>query len=404
MIRNLLPFLLLLFVFGCELKLKEHKFPSPVDTSDKTIATQEKNTYVISNHLIIDNEFDGARFNDLKIKNDSTVSLTTKPENEPINSSPWYALRVVSNDSSSISTLTIDIEYDEAHKHRYWPNMSFDRTNWTRMDSTQVQIATDTLTTSIKLDLTADTIWVAAQPIVSSSDVYAWCERLAKETNVSYETAGESLHGKSLPYLRIGNGSKAIIILSRQHPPEVTGFFALQFFLDEILNHSLSEPFLGEHSLLVYPLMNPDGVDLGHWRHNAAGVDLNRDWAYYRQPEVRNVANHVINTLNKHTLVPVLGLDFHSTWYDIYYTTDRTIATSNQSFTDDWFAYIEANIEGYKVKDAPSALRAPVSKGWFVSQLNIPGITYEIGDNTPLEFNRKKSAVAAEGMMKVLMK
>ena len=31
--------------------------------------------------------------------------------------------------------------------------------------------------------------------------------------------------------------------------------------------------------VLAFPLMNPDGVDLGHWRHNAGGIDLNRDWS-----------------------------------------------------------------------------------------------------------------------------
>ena len=42
--------------------------------------------------------------------------------------------------------------------------------------------------------------------------------------------------------------------------------------------------------VIVYPLMNPDGVDEGHWRHNTGGIDLNRDWAHYNQPETRQVA------------------------------------------------------------------------------------------------------------------
>ena len=39
--------------------------------------------------------------------------------------------------------------------------------------------------------------------------------------------------------------------------------------------------------------MNPDGVDLGHWRHNANGVDLNRDWSYYNQPEIKQAVNFI---------------------------------------------------------------------------------------------------------------
>jgi hypothetical protein len=30
---------------------------------------------------------------------------------------------------------------------------------------------------------------------------------------------------------------------------------------------------------------NPDGVDKGHWRLNDGGVDLNRDWGPFTQPE-----------------------------------------------------------------------------------------------------------------------
>ena len=37
----------------------------------------------------------------------------------------------------------------------------------------------------------------------------------------------------------------------------------------------------------VVPLANPDGVEQGHWRHNAQGVDLNRDWDRFQQPETR---------------------------------------------------------------------------------------------------------------------
>lgn len=387
---------------ACNSQLTTHQFPRPVDTSDKEISLQKKETRRINKYLTIDNAFNGARFSDLIIHNDTAISISTKPENEPINSSPWYALRLIS-ERESTSTLTIQINYPVNHKHRYWPNISIDGESWSRIDSTIVRISDDSLKTTVTLEISSDTTWVSAQPIIASQHVNAWCKQMMLNEHVDYSTAGTSLLGRELPFLKIGSGAKAIVIFSRQHPPEVTGFLALQFFLDEIVSNNLSNDFLREYSLLVYPLLNPDGVDLGHWRHNAAGVDLNRDWAYYRQPEVNAVANHVVKTLNEENLEVVLGLDFHSTWYDVYYSTDRSLEVKNLAFTDKWFQHLEANIEGYKVKDAPSGLRSPVSKGWFVSQFNAPGITYEIGDNTSLEFNKKKSKVAASGLMKIFL-
>ncbi len=396
----------LIFITGCltvncQSQLKKHSFPRPVDTSDKEIVYQEKDIFQISKNLTIDNKFDGARFNDIIIHNDSMVSIWTKPENVPINSSPWYAFRLIFSGEQSQENITINIHYPEKHKHRYWPNISVDQKNWSRIN--QYSISEDSLQIEIRLSLSSDTTWIAAQPIVSSTTVNVWCDSLSLDDRVNLSHAGFSLLGRHLPYLKIGSGRKTIVILSRQHPPEVTGFFALQFFIDEILKNEVSEDFLKEYCMLVYPLLNPDGVDLGHWRHNAAGVDLNRDWAYYRQPEVNAIANHIVNTTNNENLEVILGLDFHSTWYDIYYSTDRSIETKNKEFTDDWFQYIETNLEDYKIKDAPSGLRSPVSKGWFVVQFNVPGITYEIGDNTSMEFNKEKSSVAAQGLMKILL-
>ena len=55
----------------------------------------------------------------------------------------------------------------------------------------------------------------------------------------------------------------------------------------------MSHDFLTKYRILAFPIMNPDGVDLGHWRHNAGGIDLNRDWSKYHQPEIKNVIRFI---------------------------------------------------------------------------------------------------------------
>lgn len=45
--------------------------------------------------------------------------------------------------------------------------------------------------------------------------------------------------------------------------------------------------------------MNPDGVDNGHWRHYAGGIDLNRDWANFNRPETRAVKTFMENKIKE---------------------------------------------------------------------------------------------------------
>jgi len=86
------------------------------------------------------------------------------------------------------------------------------------------------------------------------------------------------------------NSKKALLIISRQHPPEVTGFIAMKSFIETIAGDSeQAKVFRQKFKVYNVPLMNPDGVDNGHWRHNMGGIDLNRDWQAFNQPETRAV-------------------------------------------------------------------------------------------------------------------
>lgn len=51
----------------------------------------------------------------------------------------------------------------------------------------------------------------------------------------------------------------------------------------------LAMEFRKHFVIKAFPMLNPDGVVNGHWRHNAMGVDLNRDWQNFNQPETRAV-------------------------------------------------------------------------------------------------------------------
>ncbi len=386
--------------------LKAVEFTTKIDTEDKNINYQEKKTYISkSASVYISNEFDGARLNGVKELNDSTSIVFFSPENTPINSSPYYAFKAWANKQK---TYYFKFKYPEGFEHRYIPKVKV-KGRWSVIDTSRIKKENTVVT--IKLVLDSDPITVAAQEVHSSKTVKKWIENIVKNKTdfIDVSSTGKTILGKNIPVLAISKGETkgkdVILLLTRQHPPEVTGYFAFQSFLETLLSESdLANRFLEKYHVLAFPIMNPDGVDLGHWRHNAAGIDLNRDWAKYNQLEIKRAVSYISKVLRKNNAKLVLGLDFHSTWYDVFYTNKKRAGTSLPNFINDWFKGLEENISEYKVNEKSSNSTKPVSKGWLLYGHNATGITYEIGDETPRERIREIGRISAEEMMNILLK
>ncbi|WP_411029786.1 M14 family metallopeptidase [Spongiimicrobium sp. 3-5] len=402
--RQLLA-LMALGLFGCSAP-KKVTFPESVDTNDKIISYQMKKTYEIEKMDVwVSNEFDAARVNGLEQINDSTIALSIEPENLPINKSPYFAFRTWAKESK---TVYFRFTYPKGFKHRYNPKINKDGA-WQIVDSVNL-IKEDSITT-LKIAVGQEPLLVAAQEINSTAHVRNWYQDQIVGTNnfVRLKSAGNSGLGRNLPVLDIYNGDAKgkdiIVLLTRQHPPEVTGYFAFQSFLKTIVAKTdLSTAFLNKYRVLAFPILNPDGVDLGHWRHNSHGVDTNRDWSLYKQPEVRNVVSFITKTAKKDRGRIVLGLDFHSTYEDVFYTNKKRKGTTLPNFVEDWFALLEQKIPGYKVNEAAGNSTKPVSKGWFLYGKNATGITYEIGDETPKDRIQEIGTNSANAMMELLLK
>lgn len=398
---------LLFTIYSCQTayQARPYDFPNPVDTTDKPIELQEKKVYTTAKGVSADNQFDGARLNDFKHLNQDTFQVSIFPENTPINPSPYYAFRLW---SESPQRIVIKLAYANSAAHRYPPKMSKDGEHWTLIDSTLVMTRDKRDSIAyLQLDIDSDKLWIAAQELQTSTHVKNWCLEQAKNTGVQFQVAGKSKLGRDMFLLDITQGDNRkkdiIAIISRQHPPEVTGYLAMKAFIEEILaDKPLSNDFRKKYHLLVFPLMNPDGVDLGHWRHNTGGIDLNRDWAYYHQPEIRQVANYIVKTAKQQKSKVILGMDFHSTYYDVLYTNSQS-AENLPHYKDYWVAGIRAVLAEEEVKESPSAVGAPVSKGWFLTQLDAEGIVYEVGDDTPRDLITKKGKTAAIEMMSLLI-
>ena len=87
--------------------------------------------------------------------------------------------------------------------------------------------------------------------------------------------------------------------------------------------------------LVLVPLINPDGVDAGHWRHNMGGRDLNRDWGPFTQPEIQSI-KRLIDEIDEAGIAPKLMLDFHSTQRSRFYTQMPEDFDEEIDFARDW--------------------------------------------------------------------
>ena len=378
-------------------------FPEPVDTHSKKIDLQEKNTFVIDD-ISVDNTFNAARMNGFSKLNDTLYRIIVSPENKPVNPSPWYAFKMWSEQNKKIY---IQLHYTYG-KHRYNPKISSDRKKWKAVNEKLLQLDSTKTNLTFPVQLSKKPIWISAQPIINSIDTRLWIEALKKHPKVQEaHSIGKSVLHRDIPFFKIkkgdAKGKKVIVLMSRQHPPETTGFLALQYFIDEMLNENrLSDDFFQKYEIWVFPLLNPDGVDLGHWRHNANGVDLNRDWAYYRQAETNAFTQFIVNEINKTKYKLVLGIDFHSTYKDIYYVFDDSFHTTLPGFSKKWADGIDRIMTPFHTKYKPEKLSKPYSKTWFYMQYKAESITYEVGDNTPENIIEKKARTAAVLMMQLL--
>lgn len=402
-INHLLNLGLGLVLISCAITPKV-SFENYVDTRSKPIFFQKKQSFSFEEvGVYFSNEFNGARLNSVEQLNDSTYQIGIWPENTPINPSPFYAFKIWSDSQQS---LTLQFDYPDGYKHRYIPKIKEDA-SWIPADSISFQ-QTDELS-SLKLVVNSRPKLISAQELHSSDEVYDWVNELVagKEDYIEFKEIGKTALNRPFKVIDISKGnveSKPVVVfITRQHPPEVTGYFAFQSFISTLLESGKeSEAFLEKYRVLAFPLMNPDGVDLGHWRHNSGGVDLNRDWSKYHQKEIKTTVDFISKTIKASNSELVLGLDFHSTYYDVFYTNEERAATHMPNFLEHWFRGLEANVPDYTVNEQASNSTQPVSKGWFLNKHKAVGVVFEIGDDTPRDRIRMVGKQAALSMMRTI--
>ena len=361
------------------------------------------NKQCLTSIVLVDFDFPGAGNLSCEIINSQHIKLFINSEtDDSINPSPWFAIRK----SKHSENIKIELDYGN-YNYRYNPKMSSDNKVWDNLNMLNILKKNNDKILVIDFLPSNKKQYIASQEIITQSWYINWFNELKETGKVRSETIGFSVLKKPITMFFIEKDIKNpyIIILGRQHPPEVTGAFALKGFIDQLISPTqLSQNFLNQYNIIFVPLMNPDGVDKGYWRYNVNKIDLNRDWGTFSQPETIAVNEKLIR-LNANSKL-VLFIDFHSTYKNIFYISENSSNNLSKFSLENWINNSSSSLLGigynYQLINSLNKDNG-VSKNYIYNKYNIPSMTYEVSDSEDRKKIKQSSSILATELMKSLM-
>lgn len=350
-------------------------------------------------NITFDSDFEGGRIDECYQRDDDVYELVTHPENQPINPSPWYAFRVKTDGNDK--NITVSINAKDASP-RYLPKISEDGENWQEIP---FSVADNALQFSIIAS--KKPLYISSQPLIVSTHYEKWMNSDLVANRYEKTVIGKSVQGRDIHALIHSkpDNKEWFLIIGRQHPPELTGAFAAMDFINTLSEvNPQTNAFFDRFNILIVPFLNPDGVANGHWRHNVNGIDLNRDWGKFTQPETKAVGNYI-----EQTIVPngniVFALDFHSTQQDIFYTMPSDYGLAPALFSEHWMNTLRENrIGSFTIRERPGSTPGRgVFKQYIADNFGVHAVTHEMGDNTPRYLIRHIAQLSATSLMSQML-
>ena len=355
------------------------------------------------NEVVFDTSFDGARLDSLIIINENTFETIIKPAFEPVNKSPWFAFAVSSDYSK---TINVTLNYGD-YKHRYIPKLSHDKKTWKKIKLQNISIDTTNGTATLKLNISSKKLYVAAQELESSKKTYDWVDKIIKNNpELKKVVAGKTVLNNNNYSIELVNKNikNSIVLIARQHPPEIPGgTIGFKSFFETLMSgNKTAKQFREKFNIYTFPLLNPDGADLGNWRHNANGVDLNRDWVDFTQPETKMVKQYVEDKVKNGKKIQ-FALDFHTSYSGPYLLVLDSINTSKtKKIIPSWIQGIENNSD-FKVEARRRSQELPYCYNYFINTFNCEAVTYEDGDEVDREIIKERAKFYAKFLMKTML-
>lgn len=253
---------------------------------------------------------------------------------------------------------------------------------------------------------------------------------------------GESVLGRSLPYVRLGNGPKQLFYSASMHANEWINSVVMMKFIEdyaisykndgEIFERNIKELYT-DASIYIAPMLNPDGVDLvvgdlnvnsvayknaktiannfpnipfpNGWKANILGVDLNlqfpanwilarenkfeqgyirpapRDFVGYgplTEPESLAIYNFTLS--NDFEII----LAYHTQGEVIYWRYLNLEPPESKKIGEEF-----SRISGYQLDDVIDIGSYAGYRDWFIQDYRRPGYTIETGlGENPLPINQ----------------
>ena len=248
----------------------------------------------------IDAAFDGGNIEILAADDPADLRLAIRPDRYS-GYFQWFAFRLAGARGKACTMRIVN-----AGKAAYASGFqgyravgSDDRGTWRRLPTEY-----DGSTRTIRATPARDVMWIAYFALYTELEHAAFLGRIAASPLVSLEVLGRTLDGRPMDLVTIGAkapGKRVAWMVARQHAGETMASWFVEGFVERLLDPA-DRVAAGLRDKLVFhvvPNMNPDGSRRGHLRCNAAGVDLNREWASpspARSPEVFLVRERMIAT------------------------------------------------------------------------------------------------------------
>ncbi|MBO5930517.1 MAG: M14 family metallocarboxypeptidase [Clostridia bacterium] len=245
-------------------------------------------------------------------------------------------------------------------------------------------------------------------------------------------TAGYSVLGKSIPFLRFGKGRHKVLITGAHHGKEwITAM--LNMAIAEVLCQLYTERkrigetdlavFFDTHTIYMLPMVNPDGVNLcirglsedippfirsrligmnagsqdfvGKWQANIRGVDLNHNYdALFEKGRTMAFAKGIYGPCSSQysgeypesepetqavtaftkAIKPDVVIAYHSQGEEIFYSFNGTCAKGAKAL-----AQTLAQATGYNLSEAQGITDCSGYKDWVIDKFSIPAYTIEVG-------------------------
>jgi len=217
----------------------------------------------------------------------------------------WFYFRVTGPVGQGVR-LVIENAGDAAYPkgwEKYQAVVSHDLEHWRRVPTEY-----DGKALSIETETGAGSVYVAYFAPYPTGRHRKLIARAGALPDASIGVLGQTLDGRDMDLITIGAPSevkRSLWITARQHPGETMAEWWMEGFLERLGDaEDAAVQALREKAVLyLVPNMCPDGSARGHLRTNAAGVNLNREWAapsMEKSPEVFLVLEKMKET----------GLDF----------------------------------------------------------------------------------------------